>query len=41
MANLLRDGEFMSGLLGESRSEVIEQLQGVRGLIDEVVRLDP
>ncbi len=41
MANLLRDAEFMSGLLGESRSEVIEQLQGVRGLIDEVVRLDP
>jgi hypothetical protein len=41
MANLLRDAEFMSGLLGESRSEVIEQLQGVRRLIDEVVRLHP
>jgi hypothetical protein len=41
MANLLRDAEFMSGLLGNRRSEVIEQLQGVRRLIDEVVRLHP
>jgi hypothetical protein len=39
MANLLRDAEFMSGLLGDRRSDVIEQLHGVRRLIDEVVKL--